>query len=413
VRGILKGVIFDHTTILLPLQNQPLLTEIRDLITELKTRNLRVGIFSTHPKDIDKELAARSLPRVDIFLTLTDIPGAKKKGSPLWIEESARRLALQPFELLYIGSDKQDWLTAIHAATFYLHARWVQSPPSGITAVLSAGSPGDVLRYVTHFLLLRPRWEYRADDPKIRLSLRSLLGANANLPATSQPTFRLQDVFTYGLKVTVGQWSARDLLMMHAISSLYVEGRVRPHSYFAVYPGSRPGKISGVLREFVAPASSLFHGYFKEDLLMRGRPAIDSSMARSEARKQGRQDDPVDFSNQTNTVHVNPEYRDGIKDRSVIIFDDFTTTGMSLEWARNLLYAAGAREIILLTIGKYPKPYVTYVPRRPDIVEPFGLKDYDIARDFGQEQVRLEENPSAGMLLAQSFDLWRKGRPFA
>ncbi len=411
MRGILKGVIFDHTTLLLPPERRDLLGELSELLARLKGRSVRIAVFSTHPKDITRELRSRSLPNVDLFLTRCDIPGEKKKGSPKWITEAARRLSAEAHELMYVGSDRHDWLTAINSATFYVHAEWVGPPPKGSTA-LATSQPMDIFRFATHFLLLPPRWQYRIDDTHRRLYMRSLLGADAALPATTQPSFTLQQVFTYGFKVTVGTWPARDLLVLHALSSLYVEGRIRPNSWFAVYPGSKPGKISGVLREFIKPASRLFHGFFKEDLLVRGKPAQDSSIARAQARKRGL-DDPVDFTNQSNTVHVNPRYRKNVRDRHVIVFDDFTTTGMSLDWARNLLYAAGAQEVILLTIGKYRKPYTIYTPRDPDILEPFRLKDYDIAQDFSEEDAALVEDGSVEQMLEKSFHLWKDGKPFA
>ncbi|MFB7648302.1 hypothetical protein ACFC0S_08795 [Streptomyces sp. NPDC056084] len=36
---------------------------------------------------------------------------------------------------------------------------------------------------------------------------------------------------------------------------------------------------------------------------------------------------------------------------------------MSLDWARNLLSKAGARQVIGVTIGKYRKPYTLFTPR--------------------------------------------------
>jgi predicted amidophosphoribosyltransferase len=55
-------------------------------------------------------------------------------------------------------------------------------------------------------------------------------------------------------------------------------------------------------------------------------------------------------SDQTNTVRVNPARRNiqSRDDRNVVVFDDFTTTGISLEWARNLLYAAGAGRVVIM-----------------------------------------------------------------
>ncbi|MFJ9847653.1 hypothetical protein ACIRYZ_46025, partial [Kitasatospora sp. NPDC101155] len=51
--------------------------------------------------------------------------------------------------------------------------------------------------------------------------------------------------------------------------------------------------------------------------------------------------------------------------------DDFTTAGMSLEWARILLTKAGAAQVIGLTIGKYRKPHTFYIPRPGVVIDPY------------------------------------------
>ncbi len=403
----LRGVIFDHTTLFSPSVQGAVLNDLRDTIGKLKSHKIRIGVFSTHPFNVEGELKSRGLPDADLYLTKSDV--GKGKGSPDWIYAAATRLGIEPFEILFVGSDEWDWRTAINSATLYLHAKWVRPTPGGVTT-FGIGQPSAVWLFVTHFLLPPPRWEYAVDDPKHKLYVRSLLGADVTLPASTPQTFTLQDVFTYENRVVVGNWPARDLLGVHALTSLYVEGRIRRLSLFAVYPSSTPRRISRVLRDFIRPASRLFHGYFREDLLVRGKPAVDSSRARVQARRAGHSD-PVDFSNQTNTVMVNRARAKSVKDRAIVVFDDFTTTGMSLEWARNLLYKAGAREVLLVTIGKYPRPYMMYVPRTSKLVEPFGLKDYDIARDFVQVQATINENSAARDLIRESFNLFKDVKP--
>jgi len=44
-----------------------------------------------------------------------------------------------------------------------------------------------------------------------------------------------------------------------------------------------------------------------------------------------------------------------------LVVDDFTTGGLTFEWARNILYAAGANDVIGVAIGKFGRdcPIVT------------------------------------------------------
>ncbi len=417
--NVLQGIIFDYSTLLVDPMNEGLLQELRKLLEQLRAFGLKVGVFSTRPKDIDAELATRELPAIDLFLTRPDLearwPGQKVgKGSPKWLEWAAEEFETETFRLLYIGDDRQDWLTAINTPTFYLRAGWGQ-PKGSVPVSYVAETPADVTIWLTHFLLNPPRWQYALDDPGRGLYVRSLLGALVNLPGTREGgSFTLQEVFGHeGRDVRIGQNSAKDLLMLHALSGLYLEGFIRPSSLFAVYPSHTPGRINDNLRGFLDPVSKLFGGYFKEDLLVRAAPAIDTSRERGIARREGREPN-VSFADQTNTVHVNPDYAKTIrtKGRTVLVFDDFTTSGRSLDWARSLLLAAGVGRVVLMTVGKYPGPWhECHMPQSTETIIPFSLTDYDPA-DFRRRAVHMREDSSALKVIETSFERMRENRDY-
>jgi hypothetical protein len=86
---------------------------------------------------------------------------------------------------------------------------------------------------------------------------------------------------------------------------------------------------------------------------------------------------------------------------------------MSLEWARNLLYAAGADNVVLLTIGKYGRggspTYSVYEPRTPDLIRPYEQGHYDEA-DFTKSSYTVDRNPSARQVIKDSFEYFRDGQ---
>jgi len=128
--------------------------------------------------------------------------------------------------------------------------------------------------FATHFLLRPPRWEYVLDVPEKGVHVRSLLNASAVLAASAPKNeFRLQDVLTYEIEVRVGNIPAQNLLLLHALSSLLLEGLIPRNPAVAVYPSSTPGRASPVLQIFLELAASFYHGYFREDLLLRAKPA--------------------------------------------------------------------------------------------------------------------------------------------
>lgn len=218
-------------------------------------------------------------------------------------------------------------------------------------------------------------------------------------------SFRLQDVLSSERDIRVGNRPAQTLLVMHALSSLSLEGLIPRNPVIAIYPSSKPGRTSDVIESFLRPASKLFHAYYKRDLLVRGVEAINTSDARAQGNGH-----LVSFLTQANTVHVNPEYEDLIRDNTIILFDDFTTTGRSLEWARNLLYAAGASRVVLLTIGKYRWDHDIYVPAG-ELASPFEIHQYEES-DFSYSSRRMEQHFHNSEVLKESFELWKKDEPY-
>ncbi|MDP9454437.1 MAG: HAD hydrolase-like protein [Actinomycetota bacterium] len=413
MRNSFRGVIFDYSVLTTASNNAAINEEIRVLLDKLKALRIAVVVFSTRPQDIDARLRERGLPRADLFLTSSDVGGARK-GRPVWIERAAARLGIAPFKLMYVGDEAYDWRTAVNAAVFYLHAGWARKElPPDVKAQIAA-RPRQVLAFLNQFLLSPPRWEYTLSRPKDGLHVRSLLHASTVLPSTTpESSFKLQDILTYDRTVLVRKSNAKDLLMLHALSSLSLEGLIPPNSLFTVYPSSNPGTTSPISQGFMGPAAKFFHGYYKEDLLVRAVQARDTSHERASARREGRVP-RVSLADQANTVHVNPAYESSIrsKESTVLVFDDFTTTGRSLEWARNLLYAAGATRVILLTVGKYGSNYFLYRPNRPGIVQPFELTDYDTAGDFTKVVLPMERNRRAPDLISASFERLKENKSY-
>ncbi len=205
--------------------------------------------------------------------------------------------------------------------------------------------------------------------------------------------------------IKVGNQKAQTLLVLHALSSLSLEGIFPRNSVIGIYPSSKPDTVSEVIESFLKPISSAFHAYYKRDLLLRAIEAPNTSDVRA-ARKHHL----ISFLTQSNTVCLNPEYESLVRGKTIIIFDDFTTTGRSLEWARNLLYAAGATEVVLLTIGKYRYEHDVYVPNG-ELASPFKIHEYD-HRDFSRTPHRMHQHSGNGEVLKESFELWKEGEPY-
>lgn len=96
----------------------------------------------------------------------------------------------------------------------------------------------------------------------------------------------------------------------------------------------------------------------------------------------------------------------------MLVFDDFTTSGKSLEWSRNVLYAAGAARVILLTIGKYSLTYTeVYSPVDGTEIFPYELTTYSEG-SFVKRAHYMVRDTAVYDVLRTSFQLWADGKAF-
>lgn len=132
--------------------------------------------------------------------------------------------------------------------------------------------------------------------------------------------------------------------------------------------------------EYLDRVSRLFRDAHVPDLLVRHVPAQKLATARHAGALTW-------FSWQVNSVHLNPARRKNVEGKHVLVLDDFCTEGHSFEWARNLLYAAGARLVTCVACGRYHDEYNIYSPKKGVDFDPWapvelGKKDGDFTREI-------------------------------
>lgn len=393
-----RAVILDHTTLF---GHDAETTQwLGKVIAKLQSLGHKVVVFSTDRIPIQQRLQKCGLPNVDLYLSSADV--GTKKGTKAWTGEVSQRLGIPNHRMLYVGDDEQDWREAINSGVFPLHAKW--SKGEHAKKPIAVNMPRDCYRFLSHFFLPDERWEYRLDVPGSGLVLRSLLHPDTRLKCDGGGAFTPKDVFTYGKPIVAGGWRAANLLMLHGISNLYTEGLIPACCWFAVYPSHAAGKLSPLLAQFLEPAATFFHGFFKPDLLIRATDAPDTSLARVNGQ-------PVLFTHQANTIHVNPAYKNKIGGRTVIVFDDFTTDGMGLEWARTLLTAAGAGNVICMTVGKFGQRHRVYRAYNPAVITPFQLGNY-VENQFGYVEHAVQSENAAKQVSRKMFEDWTAGKSY-
>ncbi|MEU7031402.1 HAD family hydrolase [Streptomyces sp. NPDC046275] len=357
---------------------------IADFLQWLGERGISFVLLTTGPLDAEAAMRAAGLPAPALHLCRDDIPNQPPRGSGAWLLAVAERLKLRTNQLVMVGTSEWDWRTGINAGVVHIHARWANHVRNakGMTT-LSVDQPADVGELLEHFFLDEPRWAFSHDDDARSFKIRSLLPPDVRFPKKPGGwTFELQDIFTRDRSITVGTQDARDILMLRLLASAYLDGTLPHRSLFCVYPSSSPGKVSQQLAGFLTNAKVMVGSHYYEDLLERVAQAPDTSWERAKKNRGEVSTADISIGAQARTVRINPRYRDKLKGKTVIVFDDFTTEGKSIEWARTLLTSANAEQVIALTIGKYGSRHTAYQLRSGTTIDPYQASDHLSAANF-------------------------------
>jgi hypothetical protein len=400
-----KAILFDHSVLQRLGHDNP--TDLENLVRWLQSQSLRWVILATHPHDlkaVEYLLKEKQLPQPTLAINRQDIPSGKPKGAPEWIFAVSQRLGLETWRMVYVGDDSWAWKSALNGGCVYIHAGWSKPLDEGITSAIVIEKPSDLRILLEHLFLREVCWTYSEDLLDVPLHLRCLLKADVLLPG-DQGSFKLQHLFTYQKRtLTIGGMPAHYLIMLHALSNLYLEGLIKPGTYFVVYPGHKTGTKNLVLQEFLKPATAFFsRSYYREDWIRRFKDAPDTSLMRAQFKKR------PSFIDQTNTVCLDKKSKKPLsKSPEVVVFDDFTTDGLSFEWARNLFRAAGAKRVVLVAIGKYGRKHFLRIPEIP--LSPFEESSYE-EKDFEVREIPLNESNDAADILKKLLEEWQSSKP--
>lgn len=191
-----------------------------------------------------------------------------------------------------------------------------------------------------------------------------------------------QQIFAQKLTSTVkrGGSSLAALLAVTARSMLIDNVDQTQELLWGVYPSSgNTNRADEVLTDFThrlrTTTSRVRFAKLGEPLFIR-----HTASEKRSANRSGDRMNPVD---QIMTLHLNPFYRERIRDRNVIVIDDCTTYGVSFGVAAAFLFKAGANSVHGIALGKFGNQLSSYDisinsdPFSPVAVDGFTSADPD------------------------------------
>lgn len=177
---------------------------------------------------------------------------------------------------------------------------------------------------------------------------------NANSYYRPENEKRIKQIFETNLK---GDTSLRDqrillLLLFHLINEVTTNPYYKRVDYWGTFPSSNPDNTSTSVSFLKEAVRVIINGKPRNgpEILIRTMP-MKSKHSSGALRLTNKSDKDFD------TLIVNPILIDRIKGKVICIIDDYITNGYSAEAAKHLLFAAGAKEVIFLSFGKFGKKY--------------------------------------------------------
>lgn len=273
-------------------------------------------------------------------LIITPQETRTRKPSPEFVFMIQRQTGVKLEEIAYLGDDdKTDIFCAINAGVLPFAATY--SNPNMQYGLL-VSQPKTLFDFLRSYGVQNAPyfgWSYRGHcmDTHTTVDVRVLVDDHQGLTAAFKTVLKDQGEYLVGSK----KIPLQSLLFLYLVSQIYLSGLSGQIDLITTYPGHRANSRNKLLEGYSREMARTFKDRFIPDLLVR----------HSDAPESKRQGDNRNIFDQFRTIRVNPEYQ--IQGKTILVLDDFTTYGFSLETARRMLIQAGAKYVVGLGIAKF------------------------------------------------------------
>ena len=321
----------------------------------LRRRGFQVGVVSGQVEEdgfFIQRFRDFNLSPPDIIVTRRHVN--RPKGSGALVQYAANRLAVDPHEILLLGDTRYDVFEAMNGQAFPAVARYTRASTLEDPVVGRYGfqvyTPLSLFHYLDTFGRMSPPffgWECELPDGDVIYALRF------------EHDTRIQRLLKEGQDTLIRRVDLQkrvllSQLLFHDLAAAIFHSNIRP-DIMALYPGHRARSFNEILDSFQRELKRMFRA-FTPQLLVRTR---DVPSLRSIPGAERRNNFARLWGQQIRSLQVNRDSA-SLSNKRVLVLDDFTTTGISLEAARHLLHQHGVAQVIGLAIGKFRRAYHYY-----------------------------------------------------
>jgi hypothetical protein len=253
---------------------------------------------------------------------------------------NANQGRLRHSEVVVLGASEEDFLMAVNSRSILLACGWAGALHAKTRHYGVLVDRPERMEQVIGFLEDKHPWYFHHHSSF--LDIFSLTDAGTKYESDLQLK-RLVERLQTCLKN--GQPIYKNAFRLHVLSSLYATDIFKSADVWSYYPAS-DSKNTGqdIMAEFSELARTTFGKRNKYPLVIRHKPSVKRHLS------GGDRNDP---RSQLDTVHLNPEYRDKLTGKNVVVMDDYLTRGVSFGTAASLLRRAGAAKVIGVSMGKF------------------------------------------------------------
>lgn len=295
------------------------------------------------------------------------------KGSKLWIEKIEEKENVSPTQILFLGrhDNPYDYFTAINrGALFCCVAK--SEPCKEIRKYSLYLSDVRKLNLISRiFEGDTPLYTYKLDFNNVHY--RGLVNRSTQFKSDDGTLFSVYEIFKDENAIrdkTLWKIKVEGILFLFLVAQLWKEGVITRNTIICVYPSHSSQKIPSESK--LGKYLDLFKGFFGcyyRDLLIRIKNTEDKSICRMRGDYHR-----ISFRKEYETLGINKEVKK-LEEKTIIVVDDFSTTGMSLEAARIKLLESGAREVYGVSVGKYGIDYTIFDKKGNEIKKQTLEKD--------------------------------------
>ncbi|VTT26653.1 Uncharacterised protein [Klebsiella pneumoniae] len=354
---LLKAVIFSIRDVILPRAGnntskdlvRQVNSELTKLFNYLESKGIQV-IFSTNVnRPVNK--SDGSVTTLDNFLK-NSLPNSKhycseinpeipRKQTGQAIDYILNDLNLNKNEVIYIGRSEEDLRAATNGKVLFLNATWYE-PVNDYGFLFSSAK--EIAKFIDVFCMREHCWGWTGVSGSAKYYALAPF-------STYKEDFRFYSENARNqAKLALG---SSDFWFKYLASSIYFSGLSDGASFITTYVGhneTAPYKLGGIMETELRGLAVCFRGKFLKDLFIRHTTADKSQHLRQRGGE-------VAITNQFNTVKINPypikNLKTGsryvsppkLKNKTIIVIDDFCTEGNAHETARIYLESLGANVI--------------------------------------------------------------------